>query len=343
MPNVRQVSARELNLNRLPSDFTPNYIPAKFNSRQYWLAHKYLAGSFEHKVRFGLLEFCQVSQILSTIIMMPFANMFSDLENIDLYFYTKFQRGYLFLNKSLDELKKLIVKELKKQVDENKIEPSRAEQQIDNIFDFMTLDSAKQKMISLWSFGPRFIFIQYGENYFCDYSAWFAIFRNLFFGLREYDPRSNKGKEFESVFANTLREKSFDVVMESKRIKSKKNEREIDVAVRINNKLYLFECVAAELPLDFSIGKPKTIKKRIDRLQEKLDQVNSLVGFIESNKKGDGYDFSWAKEVRGIVVSPYIEWIWSENRSYWTDVEGFPMVMSVNEAVDYLTRFLPSG
>jgi hypothetical protein len=342
-PNVQQLRANDLHLNKLDPDFKPNYIPAGFSSREYWQAHSYLAERFEDMVGFGLLEFCQVSQILSTIIMSLFSSMVSDLSNTDLYFYVKFQRGYLFCEESFDNLKKSIVKEIEKQINEEKIEPSKAVCQVHKIFDFLTLDITKQNKISLWSFGPRFIFIQYGENYFCDYSAWHAIFRNLFFGLKNYDPKSRKGTEFEQTFAELAKQKSFEVVALSKTIVAKHLEREIDVAIRINNKLYFFECVAPEMPLDFINGKQKTIANRIDRLQEKIDQVNTLVEFIKNNIKGDNYDFSWATEFHGIVVSPYTEWIWSLNKSYWTNTKGFPIVMSVNEALAYLAICSASG
>lgn len=236
----------------------------------------------------------------------------------------------------MTELKETILESILKERAESNLRDSFAERQIDVVVDFLTLDERKQHMIGLWSHGPRYVIIKLGDGYFFDFSSWFMIFKNLFFGLRNYDPNSKKGGEFECTFGEYAKSKSFDVVMQSRKISSNGSEREVDVAVRIKDALYIFECRASERPLDFAIGKPKTIKSRIDDLNAKLDRAHTLVNFIKLNKVGGNYDFSWANEIYGAVVSPYIEWIWTMDPYLWTNVPTFPRIMSAPEALDYL-------
>lgn len=242
----------------------------------------------------------------------------------------------MFYGTSLADLKQDIGKMISLHRSNGRIRQSNAEQQVDRVIDFLTLDEKKQSLVGLWSFGPRFAIIKCGVNYFCDYSAWLAIFRNLFFGLRNYDPNSQKGPQFEYTFGGLARSNSFDVVMQSTKIRANGLEREVDVAIRIKDTLFLFECRAFERPLDFLIGKPKTISVRTDDMNEKLSQVTTLVDFIKSNRVGDNYDFTWAKSIHGSVVSPYIEWIWSLDKHLWTEIPTFPRIMSPTEALEYL-------
>jgi len=127
--------------------------------------------------------------------------------------------------------------------------------------------------------------------------------------------------------------------MHSFKIKYQDTTREVDVAIKVNNEiLFIFECKAFERPLNFSIGNERVINSRIKKFKESLEQVDTLVSFIEKNKKGDNYDFSWAKQIYGVVVSPYTEWIWSLEQSLWIKIDDlqFPKIMSVTEAINQM-------
>nr|WP_240936126.1 nuclease-related domain-containing protein [Halomonas bachuensis] len=159
----------------------------------------------------------------------------------------------------------------------------------------------------------------------------------MFYGLRHYDPKSIKGHEFESALADILKDNHFDVVMNSFVIRKEDIKREIDVAVRIQDNLYLFECKASERPLNFDIGNPKTISSRIMDFKNKLEQAESLKEFVLENKIGNNYDLSWAESINYFVVSPFTEWVWDTSPDLWTECKRFPRLMSVHGAIKYLT------
>lgn len=106
--------------------------------------------------------------------------------------------------------------------------------------------------------------------------------------------------------------------------------------MRLNNKLYLFECKCFERPLNFDIGDPDTIKYRVEELDKKLAQADTLVDFITNNIKGDNYDFSWATDISSYVVSSYTEWIWSKEKRLWSKNPTIPRIVSVYEALKLL-------
>ncbi len=321
-------------------DFSPNYLPAFINIEQFYESHKYLEVFFKKKHGFGLKEFCHASLLISQLLLgwnsLP-------IESIDeqghLMYYHKFQRGYLYHGGTLNDIKDQVSKIIKSPLPNCDFSAKNTLEQLDKILDFLTLSRPKQDFVSLWSSGPRFVFIPFQDHFICDYSAWFTIFRTLFFGMRNYDPSSRKGIEFEGTFATMAETNGLSVVIQSKKISANNQEREVDVGIRIGSHLYLLECKAAERPIDFAIGNPKSINFRTKDFTDKISQATSLELFIKDNKKGDNYDFSWAEDVTGIVVSPYIEWIWDRSENLWLpDENDTPRIMGAHETIEFLKQ-----
>jgi hypothetical protein len=99
--------------------------------------------------------------------------------------------------------------------------------------------------------------------------------------------------------------------------------------------MYLFECVSIERPLDYEVGRPKTMAVRQGRLSQKLEQAKSLHAFVSKNPSGRNYDFSGAKEFVWAVVSPFVEWIWHLGPELWIDSKH-PRILALQEAFSLL-------
>ncbi|QLE91395.1 hypothetical protein [Pseudoalteromonas sp. Scap06] len=333
--NASHYTAKILGLTDLPDEFSPNYIPWFINSNDFYNSHSYLSKKFMKKFGFGLLELLQFAGFLSNYIMSNDPRRKAINKSIGLSYHSKFNRvlhSKSFFRRDKDE----ILKYYDSLKNNYYIKESELEYQIDSIFDHVILSEEKQRDIGIWSRGPQYVLIALDEGYLCDSSSWHFLFQNMFYGLRHYDPKSIKGHEFEATLSDVLEENDFDVIKKSFVIVSGESKREIDVAVRIQDNLYLFECKASERPLNFDIGNPKTIEKRTKDLKEKLGQADSLKDFVLENKVGNNYDFSWAKNVNSCVVSPFTEWIWSADNYLWTDCKKFPRVISVHGTIQYL-------
>lgn len=340
MINSMRYELSSLGFRGLSGKFSPNFIPFFINGDSFYDAHKYLEEKFLSKFNFGLLEFCQLIKILSNISLssdgfLNIKNISKDISTL-MFIYHNFQRGYKVYSISRSELKSSIIEIFDDLQAKKSIRTSSLDSQLDDILNFITLNEDGQKNIGIWSNGPKPILIESCGNYILEYSSIYYIFKNLFFGLRNYDSKNKKGFEFEDSLCDLLRMEGFDVILDSEIIKIGDEKREIDAGVRLNNKLYLFECKCFERPLNFDIGELNTIKYRVEELDKKLTQADTLIDFITNNIKGDNYDFSWATDISSYVVSSYTEWIWSKEKRLWSKDPTIPRIVSVYEVLKLL-------
>lgn len=314
-----------------------NYVVAPLDLDRYYGEHCYLEKAFYKKHGFGLKEFCLTAYALGRVILRTVSASETSENAAEVQQINMLKRGYLSPGIGVSQLKLDALNFLKNTWLQPIFDRHNVEQEIDLIFSFLTLDQSKQESLGLWSLGPRFIIIPYQDNFFYDASAWIQIFKNLFFGLRSYDPKNKKGPGFEAAFADLARANNLEVVVQSKELVVGQSPREIDVAIRSGNCLILCECRASERPLNFEIGDPRTISKRGEDFQGKVDQVLSLSELLRQHPKGASYDFGWAQEVVGVVVSPYIEWIWSLEEQLWVSKQPLiPRILSAPEAIFYI-------
>ncbi|WP_155836789.1 hypothetical protein [Paraburkholderia mimosarum] len=324
---------------RSKEDFVPNYVLGWLDAAEYYVAHRYLEKSFKRKHGFGLREFCLAACAISSILIgSDLSGRDETLDRSNAYDVChKLQRGYIFSSLTIEQMKELVLEFCRDPLVNSEFCGSAIDSEIDLIFDFLTLTSEKQSAVGLWSLGPRFVIVPYQKWFFYDLSAWVTIFRNLFFGLRNYDPKSKKGPEFEFLFAELARKKGLEVVLESKEIVLGGQNREVDVAIRVGDRLFVCECRASERPLDFEIGNPATIRARNDDLYSKVKQSMSLVELFKEHPRGSNYDVTWAKDIVAIVVSPYVEWIWSMCDELWISKDNFiPRIMASGEALNFI-------
>ncbi len=146
--------------------------------------------------------------------------------------------------------------------------------------------------------------------------------------------QTEKGSVFEEAFRQGIGELGFAV--EHGELKSLGGLcRELDAGVIKGEKMYLFECVSIERPMDYEIGNPKTFEVRKDRLEKKIDQALSLAEFLRLNPSGANYDYSRVRQFEGLVVSPFVEWLWDKSERLWVS-DSLPRVASAEEALKFL-------
>lgn len=341
MINSNRYTLSDLGINAGKYDYSPNFIPFFINSESFYNSHKYLEKKFAKKFGFGLLELCEMLQLLSWVAVSSSVvnNSFKKMNgknDLWSYIYNHFQRGYKVYALTYEELKIELKQCLAQFKQRGTLTLSNLEEQFDKIIEFVTLKESCQENIGIWSNGPKPILIQSSDVYILEYSSIYYLLQNLFFGLRHYDSKNMKGFEFEDSLCELATNNGFDVVLDSTEIKTQDKNREVDVGVRIGDKLYLFECKCFERPLNFDIGNPKTINNRTEELDKKLQQADTLREFVIENSKGTNYDFSWATEVHSYVVSPYTEWVWSKEKRLWSSNPDIPRILSVYEVIEFL-------
>lgn len=319
--------------------FIPNFLPMSLNIAQYYTDHCYLEKAFQKKNGVGLKEFCAVAYALSYMLIYQNTDQRIGADNPAASQINMIMRGYVSPGLHIEALSESIRNLLNSELIPSVLQGSSASEQIEDILNYLALNDSKQEIIGLWSLGPRFVIIPHQSFHFFDNSAWVQIFRNLFYGLQNYDPENLKGSEFESMFADLARSKGLDVILESREILLGTQPREIDVGIRVNKTFFVCECRASERPLNYEIGSPKTILNRCADLDKKVEQVLTLTDLFKQHPAGVGYDVSWAEEIIGIVVSPYTEWIWSHDERLFVSKEPLrPRIMAVSEAISFMCR-----
>jgi hypothetical protein len=200
--------------------------------------------------------------------------------------------------------------------------------------EFISLSRAAQKNIGLWSGGKVPILIPSMNALVIDLAAIIPLLYTIFFGLKKV-PQIG-GDTFENSVRAALRSRKFDVCLQGELHWPRGNPREVDVGVRIGDRLLLIECFSYELPLDYEVGKPSVFEKRKAFILKKLDQAQTLAERIAKGPKGTNFDVTWAKAIDWRVVSPFVEFAWHLNEPLF-DEAGLPRVLQVNELLDNLT------
>jgi hypothetical protein len=201
--------------------------------------------------------------------------------------------------------------------------------------DFIALSGAAQKNIGLWSGGKRPILIPAAGGLMIDLAAIIPFLYTIFFGLKKLDNAG--GETFEDSVRTAARSRKLDLCLRGVIRWPSGTPREVDLGIRTENRLTVVECFSYELPLDFEVGKPSVFEKRKAFLIKKIDQAKTLAEPIRLEPKGTNFDVSWAEEIDWRVVSPFVEFAWEIDETFF-DERGLPKVLQAEELLDHLTE-----
>jgi len=318
----------------LPSEFIANCVPAVLDVHAYLEAHQRFSEAVFQRHGFHLATLIHAIWALGTssLITRRIANESSESEQLRRFgehLLNMCQRGYRIM--SIGQDIKREVNSILAVADEGFQEVPEGE--LERAISHLMLSHDVQKLISLWSGGPRHMLVPMrDEHVIVDLHPISAILRSLFF--RTQHDQSLRGTLFEEEFRRSIKAIDLDCISGVLRSPAG-GPRELDAGVEVGGQLFLFECVSVELPLDYEIGKPDTIIGRRERLEKKVDQVLSLAEFIKGNPIGNNYAFKAHNIVRPFVVSPFCEWIGERSARLW-DSPDVPRILSAREAIELL-------
>jgi hypothetical protein len=237
-------------------------------------------------------------------------------------------RGYTMVNFDLDDLAREAVW-FAEQLQHEKI---FTVEEVRKAVEFISLSEAAQKNIGLWSGGKRPILLPSMGKLMIDLAAIIPVLQTIFFGVRKAPAG---GVSFENAVRNAIKARGLDLCLQGKLKWASGHPREVDAAVRIDDRLVLIECFSYELPLDFEVGKPSVFDMRKDFILEKVNQARTLAERIASEPKGTNFDVTWAKSIEWRVVSPFVEFAWRIDEPLY-DEAGLPRVLQVQELLSHL-------
>jgi hypothetical protein len=314
---------------KLPEVSVTNFFPYYFHVGQFLKVHSFMESKFTKKHGYDFNVFLSVLEGLSSFSILPQKVLDTDEEDLAQgikrqAFMQTLSRGYHVFVGSTDDLCQMLVERI-----ELICKKELQLEEVRKVVASLLLDFSHQSHISPWSGGPRAIIIPGDNLQIVDFVSIPSVLQTLFVFMR--DELGDSGTVFEKLFCDALVRRGYDV-KSGDIFSDDGNQRELDAGVQIGDCLYLFECVSVERPLDYEIGNPKTISRRIERLTGKLEQVEGLKEFIKHSPVGKNYDYSTVKRIEHFVVSPFVEWIWSCSPTLWSDL-GFPRFVSPGEAL----------
>jgi hypothetical protein len=319
---------------RFPNGFVPNFFPLYFMANVFFKHHHFMLEQFTALRGYDFDLLVKTLAGLSSFSILPSSALYTDneaeREQIKLAaFMQTLSRGYHLFNGSEADLLEMLIKRMSiifsKELDNNEVRELLAS---------VTLNEQVQRRISPWSNGPRCVIIPSDSFCVVDLVSLPALLHSIFAFMT--DRFGQSGTVFEKLFKEALGRRGFNV--ESGVLVGRDgSERELDAGVLVGDRMYLFECVSIERPLDYEIGRPKTLAVREQRLLRKLDQAKSLHAFVSKNPSGRNYDFSGAREFVWAVVSPFVEWIWDLGSELWLDSQ-FPRILAPDEAFSLLGK-----
>lgn len=338
--NLNRLPVPEYNINKyvfkegidfpsfsFPPNFRPNFITKSLNVNSFLESHAVMAEPFFKANDFSLENFIVVISALSSLVAIP-SRVLShndedlrglDLSNSSLHYI---RRGYGIISAKYTELEDIIRNRI-----DNLGLSAPDDSQLKSIIKRVVLTEESKLKIGVWSGGPRPLIIPGVDYHLFDPVGLTRLLRTLFAFMKHDDTK--RGYAFEDIFRVALANLGFDVISGVKE-NQYGGKREIDAAVKLNGKLYLFECFSMEKPLDFEIGNPKTFMYRNGKFLEKFLQVESARDFFLEHKVGKNYDFSDCDDIQHVVVSPFIEWIWSSESRFWI-TKSIPRILNPNE------------
>jgi hypothetical protein len=311
----------------------PNFYLTCVNVAAFYRAHSFAEQEFLRARGFSLTSFLG---IIAAIGLIEIRKVFESSDYLSRFYrlHQLYQRGYV-VRKESDYFADVIGKATALLDGWLGIDGHTLKADATAVIDSLTLTTGKHRSSGLWSLGPRYVFFHYDNAIIVDLQSLHVVLQNAFFGVRLGN--GPKGPLFEEFFRSQAQESGLEVLPNRVLTSNAGKEREVDAAIRRGSSLFLCECRTMERPLDLEISRHKTLKARISDLSQKLEQGCSLATFVATERKGRNYDFSWADRIDHLVVSPFVEWVWSRDTALWLD-DATPRILCFSEAISYISR-----
>jgi len=107
-------------------------------------------------------------------------------------------------------------------------------------------------------------------------------------------------------------------------------QRQIDAAFRIGDRLVIAECRAVGRSIGFHRGDPEAIQFRREKIEKALKDIDDKAIWLTKNSKGTNYDIAWCKGIVPVAVFPFVEYVPSLDPHYWLTSDR-PRVLAPDE------------
>jgi hypothetical protein len=198
--------------------------------------------------------------------------------------------------------------------------------EIKDAIKFWELDVSNRTDIDLSYSGPHYLFLPiHNDQFFIDYAWIFRRLHDLFVGI--WIPDQNfKGNALESAI------RKGKAILPFKPCRtSAGEERQIDYAIARGSHLVIAECKAVGRSIAFDRGDLQAINYRTNNVIGRgLSEVDDKAKWLAAHPVGINYDLSNYDYILPVVVSPFVEFIPSQDTRYWIS-RDVPRVLTPKE------------
>ena len=314
--------------------FIPNFIWHLFNFDYYYRLHSFLQLDFRNYYGYSLEAFVTTIYLVVKRLMYL---VIEDTNNKNTIVRNLMQRAYSFQGSEdnfIGDLESINSYDRLSSIPDYKIERKELKKVIDNL----KLNEKDLLKISLSTLGPRKLFIPSFEGGFIiDYSAIHSIlFTHMHLVPCE---EGTKGPLFEDAVIEILLKENLPLWERKKKLKHQDGtSKEIDASIIFNNILFLFELKANRISLGSLAGYRESLDFRIEKMKGALKQVDNKADWLSTHRKGTNYELpETVNIIVPIVISPFVEYIWSIDDSLWLN-SSTPRVCTPSEVKDILTE-----
>ena len=99
--------------------------------------------------------------------------------------------------------------------------------------------------------------------------------------------------------------------------------------------LLIVECKAINRSIAFDRGTKEALKFRKEKYNEAIEQVDEKAEWLIKNKKGTNFDISIYKKIIPVVITPFKEYIRTDERKYWLSDE-IPRILTPFELIEMI-------
>jgi len=305
---------------RLQSEITFNFAWFPFNLREYQKAHLPFATAFYKKYSVSL------DAVLAVVAALSFRVFYIWQKTRGTAFLRYWQRAYEGPCPRQSILEEIIFL-LPTACETLGIQKTAiGSHEIEDAVRFWELDMNNRKDIDLSYSGPHYLFLPVtNDRVFIDYAWILRRLHDLFLGI--WIPDQNfKGYALESI---VRKDKSVLPIKPCKIFSGEK--RQVDYAVERGSHLIIAECKAVGSSVAFDRGDPAAIKYRTDNVVDRgLSEADEKANWLATHPAGTNYNVTKYDFILPVVVSPFVEFIPSQDTRYWVS-KDIPRVLTPTE------------
>ena len=305
---------------RIESDITFNFAWFPFNLKEYRKAHVPFASAFYEKYEVSL------DAVLAIVAALSFRVFYSWQQTRGTSLFRYWQRAYEGPCPRQSILEE-IIQGIPAACETMGIRKTAIScREIESAVRFWELDMSNPRNIDLSYSGPHYVFLPVKDGHvFIDYAWIHRRLHDLFVGIRIRDQHF-KGSSLESMISKA---KS---ALPTKPCRADTGERrQIDYAVACGSHLVIAECKAVGMSIAFDRGEPQAIEYRTNNVIERgLSEVDDKARWLATHPVGTNYDVTKYEYVLPVAISPFVEFIPSQDTRYWVS-KDVPRVLTPTE------------